>query len=186
MAMTAKMIKFCQEYCVDGHITKAAIRAGYSEDTAYSTGSENMKKPEIQKYIEELQADAVKAAKITREKIALTLANVAFVDVRKFYTPESKLKDVKKIDKETATALVGIDVDELWERGEEGMEQTGVTKKIKLASRLQAIDMLNKMGGFYAPEKVAQTDGAGNDVKPTFVIQEYRPESPIVENEEGE
>lgn len=52
--MTEKQRRFCEEYIIDLHITQAAIRAGYSEKTAYSIGSENLKKPEIQSYIAEL------------------------------------------------------------------------------------------------------------------------------------
>ena len=49
--MTDKQKLFCDEYLVDLNATKAAIRAGYSKKTAYSIGVENLKKPEIKKYI---------------------------------------------------------------------------------------------------------------------------------------
>lgn len=45
--LTAKQRKFVEEYCVDQNATQAAIRAGYSERTAASIGSENLTKPEI-------------------------------------------------------------------------------------------------------------------------------------------
>ena len=51
--MTAKQKRFGDEYCVDLNQTQAAIRAGYSKKTAYAIGWENLRKPEIQKYIEE-------------------------------------------------------------------------------------------------------------------------------------
>ena len=57
MAMTAKMQRFCDEYLLDLNATQAAIRAGYSEKTAGSMGAENLKKPEIQKYIEQRMAE---------------------------------------------------------------------------------------------------------------------------------
>lgn len=52
--MTNKQRKFAEEYVIDCNITQAAIRAGYSEKTAYSIGSENLKKPEVKSYIDEL------------------------------------------------------------------------------------------------------------------------------------
>lgn len=52
--MTNKQRKFAEEYVIDCNITQAAIRAGYSEKTAYSIGSENLKKPEVKSYINEL------------------------------------------------------------------------------------------------------------------------------------
>lgn len=49
--MTPKQVKFCDEYLIDCNATQAAIRAGYSEKTAYSIGDENLKKPEIAHFI---------------------------------------------------------------------------------------------------------------------------------------
>ena len=46
--MTEKQKLFCEEYLIDLNATQAALRAGYSEKTAYSIGNENLKKPESQ------------------------------------------------------------------------------------------------------------------------------------------
>ncbi|WP_308636120.1 terminase small subunit [Paenibacillus silvisoli] len=51
MALTAKQQLFITEYLVDFNATQAAIRAGYSEKTAGSIGSENLQKPEIEEAI---------------------------------------------------------------------------------------------------------------------------------------
>lgn len=51
--MNAKQKRFCDEYLIDCNATQAAIRAGYSPKTAYSIGVENLKKPELKKYIDE-------------------------------------------------------------------------------------------------------------------------------------
>ncbi len=57
MALTAKQEQFCLEYLVDLNATQAAIRAGYSADTAYSIGHENLSKPELQDRVSALQAE---------------------------------------------------------------------------------------------------------------------------------
>jgi len=62
--LTPKQQRFVEEYLIDLNATQAAIRAGYSEKTAYSVGHENLKKPEIQKAIEEAQGKYQKS-KIT-------------------------------------------------------------------------------------------------------------------------
>lgn len=54
---TDKQAAFIREYPVDFNATQAAIRAGYSERTAYSIGHENLKKPEIWAAIEERIAE---------------------------------------------------------------------------------------------------------------------------------
>jgi phage terminase small subunit len=45
--LTPKQQRFVDEYLIDGNGTQAAIRAGYSEKTAYSIANENLNKPEI-------------------------------------------------------------------------------------------------------------------------------------------
>jgi phage terminase small subunit len=52
MKMTDKQKAFCDYYIETLNATEAAKRAGYSQKTAYSTGSENLKKPEILAYIQ--------------------------------------------------------------------------------------------------------------------------------------
>jgi len=53
MALTKKQKVFADEYLVDTNATQAAIRAGYSEKTAYSQGQRLLKNVEVQNYIEE-------------------------------------------------------------------------------------------------------------------------------------
>lgn len=54
--LTNKQKRFCEEYLVDCNATQAAIRAGYSEDSAGSTGSKLMKKPQVVRSIDSKMA----------------------------------------------------------------------------------------------------------------------------------
>lgn len=56
IGLTPKQKAFAEEYVKCGNETEAAKKAGYSPKTAYSIGSENLKKPEIIAYIKELSA----------------------------------------------------------------------------------------------------------------------------------
>ena len=51
--MTEKQKRLCDEYLIDLNATQSAIRAGYSEKTAYSAGQRTLKNVEVKKYIEE-------------------------------------------------------------------------------------------------------------------------------------
>jgi len=51
--LTAKQRMFVAEYLIDLNATQAAIRAGYSVDTAAAIGHENLRKPEIDAAIKE-------------------------------------------------------------------------------------------------------------------------------------
>lgn len=67
--MTPKQQRFVQEYLIDCNATQAAIRAGYSEKTAYSIGQENLNKPEIADAIEAANKASAEEAGITRDRI---------------------------------------------------------------------------------------------------------------------
>ena len=51
--MTPKQGAFVREYLIDLNATQAAIRAGYSEATAYSQGQRLLKNVEVQRAVEE-------------------------------------------------------------------------------------------------------------------------------------
>lgn len=55
--MNAKQRRFTEEYLKDLNATQAAIRAGYSERTAYSQGQRLLKKVEIKNEIKKVQEE---------------------------------------------------------------------------------------------------------------------------------
>ena len=67
--LTAKQQRFVEEYLVDLNATQAAIRAGYSEETAGSIGHENLMKPEIAAAIVAAQAERSNRTAITADKV---------------------------------------------------------------------------------------------------------------------
>jgi len=70
------------EYLVDLNATQAAIRAGYSVDTAGSIGHENLKKPEIQLAIAEARKQQQERTGITADRVLLEIVHVALADAR--------------------------------------------------------------------------------------------------------
>ena len=57
--LSPKQKLFCEEYAKTKNATQSAINAGYSEKTAGVIGFENLKKPQIQEYLESLYAQAI-------------------------------------------------------------------------------------------------------------------------------
>lgn len=74
--LTDKQSRFVDEYLVDLNATQAAIRAGYSKKTAYSIGQENLKKPEIQQAISEVQQSRSERTQITQDKVLKDLSEL--------------------------------------------------------------------------------------------------------------
>lgn len=133
MAMTAKMQRFCDEYLIDLNATQAAIRAGYSEKTAYSIGQENLKKPEIKNYIAERMA----------EKEAALIADQD--EVLKYLT--------KVLRGQTQSEIVVVEG-----TGEGCSEARTMQKAPDEKERLRAAELLGKRYGLYTEKVEAEVD----------------------------
>jgi len=64
--LTAKQKRFIEEYLIDMNATQAAIRAGYSPDSAKEIGCENLTKPNIKAAIDKAMAE--RSRRTGREK----------------------------------------------------------------------------------------------------------------------
>ena len=71
--MTPKQKKFCLEYARTGNAKQSAIDAGYSKKTAYSIGNENLNKPELQKFLqqltEQMESEKIASAREMQERL---------------------------------------------------------------------------------------------------------------------
>lgn len=74
MALNPRQIKFCEEYIISLNATDAALKAGYSKKTAYAIGNENLKKPEIKSFIQDLAQQARNERIATAEEILVYLS----------------------------------------------------------------------------------------------------------------
>lgn len=147
--LTEKQKRFCEEYLIDLNGAQAAIRSGYSKNTAKEIASENLTKPNIQEYLAQRQKELQEATGITQKRVLEEYAKVAFLDIRKYYTVDGALKSIHDLDDDAAGALAGVEVDDLYEGyGEERM-QVGQTKKIKTYDKVKALDSLGRHLGLF-------------------------------------
>jgi phage terminase small subunit len=75
--LTMKQRKFVNAYCESGNATNAAIKAGYSENTAESQGSRLLKNVKIRKAIEAKEREFEMASLITKEYVLSALKDIA-------------------------------------------------------------------------------------------------------------
>lgn len=154
MKLNEKHKLFCREYLKDHNATQAAIRAGYSAKTAEAQSSRLLRNVNIKTFINAVQEKDANKLDISRERVLKELAAIAFSDIRKYYDENGELVNVKELEEDAAAGLAGVEVDELFETGRNGAKkQIGVTKKIKRWDKVKAIEAINKMLGYNAPEK---------------------------------
>jgi len=152
--LSNKMELFCQEYLVDLNATQAAIRAGYSEYTAKEIGYENLTKLHIQERIKELQKHRAEKLGITQERVLKEYARLSFFDIRKIYTEDGRLKEVRDLDDDTAAAIMGIDAVIL--SRDEGQSVQESVKKYKMADKKGALDSVAKHLGMFGSDPDTQ------------------------------
>ena len=71
--LTAKQARFVEEYLVDLNATQAAIRAGYSEQTARQIGAQNLSKLVIQQAIEAARNKRSERVELTQDEVVRDL-----------------------------------------------------------------------------------------------------------------
>ncbi len=154
--------KFAQEFVKDYNAAGAAKRAGYTmhqdPKVARSVANKLLKIPYIRARIQELEKEVFEASKVSREKILNRLLQLAFRDTRKMYDSENRLKNIEDWDDDNAAAVIGVESLEV-------LDGFGVARKVKFSDPKAAIDSINKMCGFNAPDKVDHTS-KGQSVKP--------------------
>ena len=92
--LTEKQKRFVEEYLIDLNATQAAIRAGYSPNTAKDIGCENLAKPNIRACIDKEIAERSKRTGINQDRVIRELARLAFVNANDVIDmEEATLKD---------------------------------------------------------------------------------------------
>ena len=93
--LTDKQKQFCKEYIIDFNATRAAEAAGYSKKTAYASGAENLRKPQIQEEIKRLMGARNERTEVNADKVINELAKIGFsseFDIEGFERLEMKDK----------------------------------------------------------------------------------------------
>lgn len=112
-------------------------------------------------------AGIIKKLGLEKEAILGEYKKVAFFDIRKIYTVDGGLKPINDLDDDSAGAIAGIESFD--EKQRDSGEILGTTQKVKISSKVAALDSICKVLGYQAPTKVANTDPDGND-KPAVQI----------------
>jgi phage terminase small subunit len=159
--LSEKQERFCVEYLIDFHVTNAAIRAGYPAKSAHVSGSKLLKNGKIMARIAELRAAASAKTGVSLERNLDQLGAMAFADPADMFHPETgELLPIQQIPAHLRRAIQSIEVDEI----NVGGQVLGLTKKIKLADRNKAADMIMRHLGEY------KKDNAQKQAQVTVVV----------------
>jgi len=143
--LTDKQALFVKEYLIDLNATQAAIRAGYSENTAQKIGSENLSKPLVSAAISEAMKERTEALDIDAQWLLQRLVDEANADVADLYTEEGALKPIHMWPKIWRQGLVaGLEVQQQFEYVDGQKSPEGYLMKVKLSDRVKRMEMIGK------------------------------------------
>lgn len=130
--LTLKQKKFVEFYIQLGNATEAAKSAGYSDKTAYRTGADNIRKPQIQKAIQKLVAEEGEKRVVQAHETLELLSSIARGGV----------------DEDNIAVLVN--------HGESRIEHAST--RVSINNRIKALTLLAKFHGLLDKAK-NQNDG---------------------------
>ena len=149
MALTPKQQRFVEEYLVDLNATQAAIRAGYSEKTAHSSGPRLLDNVGVASEIERRQSRVANKLEITAERVLTEISRMAFYDpgsltgVRREENGDYSFdgiggpEDIRDLPEDVRRAIVG------WSWDKAG------NFTLKLADKGRALDQLARHLGLF-------------------------------------
>jgi phage terminase small subunit len=135
---------FITEYLKDFNGTEAAIRAGYSKNSAYAQASTILKRVEIEEEIEKQLQKRLEKIGVSKDRVLTEIARLAFSDNRRLYRKDGSLLMPSEWDDETAAAIAGVETFEEFSGRGEDRTQIGITKKVKVWDKARCLELLGR------------------------------------------
>ena len=141
--LNKKQQQFVDEYLIDLNATQAAIRAGYSVNSARDIGCENLTKPNIQEAIAKAMAERSKRTGISQDRIVLELAKLAFVNANDLIDPSDASIRAGASEDDLA-CIQSVKVKTM-----DGEKGTSTEREIRLNDKMKALELLGKHLGMW-------------------------------------
>jgi phage terminase small subunit len=141
--LTSQQKRFVEEYLTDADAQAAARRAGYSAATCAAAAGRNMRHAGVQQAIREAQEQRAERVQVTQDMVLRELAAIGFstmADVCRWSGDSLELLDSGSLGSERAAAIAEIT---------ETTTSRGGTVRVKLHSKLKALEMLARHVGLY-------------------------------------
>lgn len=146
-----KQARFVNEYLVDLNATQAAIRAGYSENSAGQLGHALLKNVEVAAAVQEAMNRRAERTQITADRVLYELSRIAYANMAEYVEVQrdgSAVVDLSELTPDQAAAIQEITSDVYMEgRGDDAVPVKKV--KLKLHARSRPLELLGKHLGIW-------------------------------------
>jgi phage terminase small subunit len=147
--LTQKQQTFVVEYLVDGNATAAAIRAGYSKDTAYSIGPRLLKNVEVKRLLSRERKNQRERTLSSADWVLKGLREQADADVSLLFNSDGSVKKITALPKKITRCIQSIRV--INEYDGEGKDRVviGQSYEYKLCDKQGARVWVGKSQGLF-------------------------------------
>ncbi|KAB7788027.1 terminase small subunit [Methylorubrum populi] len=181
MALNSQQQRFVEEYLVDLNATQAAIRAGYSEDTAKQQGSRLLTNVDVGKAVADAIAERSVRTRVTADRVLTELARIGFGDIRSVVAWRANTAETGKEDEDgvpetrafNEVELIGSDIidhDAAAAIAEISQGKDGALK-VKMHNKVAALQEMGRHLGIAQKVEPVGPDGA----PPVFTFKLDRP-----------
>jgi len=155
--LTPKEKRFCHEYIIDWNAARSARVAGYSENTCAEIGCQNLIKLHIQQYIDFIKHDYEAECGISKTKQIKEYAKIAYSSIAHLHNTWIELKAFEELTNIQKESIESIDTKTEHRTVDESLIEVKYIK-IKLYSKIAALERIDKLMGYNEPDKIGLTD----------------------------
>lgn len=135
-------------------VVDAFVRCGIQSD-AYTevygptkrpdvSASKLFAKPLVQQAVEERTQQAIARAGVRTVRVLEEFAAIAFLDPGELFNDDNSLKSVTELPENVRRAILAVETDELFDGVGRDRAQIGITRKLKLSPKLDALTKLGQ------------------------------------------
>lgn len=168
-----QQLRFAAEFVKDFNAKEAAIRAGYSARSAYSTGPALLRQPAVVAELKRLRELVQEDALVTAREVLGELRHAAFMDPGELFDEQGRLLPIKDMPPHARRALASLEVvTERVGEDKDGEPEYADVHKLKMINKLGALELLGKYlklwlaeGGATVEARVRFVDLSGQPVE---------------------
>jgi len=157
MRVTALQRRFIDEYMVDLNGAQAAVRAGYAAGSARYSAARNLARKDIKAEVAARIADRATRVKVTADQVIKELARLAFVDpsrIMSYSRGRIRLSETDSLSEDDRRCV------------EELSESVGGGVKVRLASKVKALELLGRHLGLFV-DRMEHSGPDGGPIRAT-------------------
>ena len=137
--LTHKQTLFVQEFLVDMNGTQAAIRAGYSKNSAQEIASENLSKPIIANAIKDAMTERLQRIQADADGVLKRLLEIDQLDLRDLFDETGRLKAIHQWPDSWCRSISAFEI-----KMPTDEDLNAAALKVKLPDKLKNLELIGR------------------------------------------